>query len=46
METVIRIHNESEYNEILQQAVEVIEIARGNLTLSQKFCKFPIFDTL
>ena len=26
METVVRIHNESEYNEILQQAVAVIEI--------------------
>ena len=25
METVVRIHNESEYNEILQQAVAVIE---------------------
>ena len=30
METVVRIHNESEYNEILQQAVAVIETARGN----------------
>jgi hypothetical protein len=30
METVIRIHRESEYNEILQQAVAVIETARGN----------------
>ncbi len=40
METVIRIHNESKYNEILQQAVEVIETARGNLTLSQKYRKF------
>lgn len=24
METVVRIHNESEYNEILQQAVAVL----------------------
>ena len=30
METVVRIHNESEYNEILQQAVAVIENARSN----------------
>ena len=30
METIVRIHNESEYNEILQQAVAVIETARGN----------------
>lgn len=30
METVVSIHNESEYNEILQQAVAVIETARGN----------------
>lgn len=30
METVVRIHKESEYNEILQQAVAVIETARGN----------------
>lgn len=30
METVVRIHNESEYNEILQQAVAVIETARSN----------------
>lgn len=30
METVVRIHNESEYNEILQQAVAVIETARCN----------------
>lgn len=30
METAIHIHNESEYNEILQQAVAVIETARGN----------------
>ncbi len=30
METVVRIHNESEYNEILQQTVAVIETARGN----------------
>ena len=30
METAIHIHNESEYNEILQQAVAVIETARGS----------------
>lgn len=30
METVVRIHNESEYNEILRQAVAVIENARSN----------------
>ena len=30
METIVRIHNESEYNEILRQAVAVIETARGN----------------
>lgn len=30
METTIVIHNESEYNEILRQAVAVIETARGN----------------
>ena len=30
METIVRIHNESEYNEILQQTVAVIETARGN----------------
>ncbi len=30
METVVRIHNESEYNEILRQAVAVIETARSN----------------
>ena len=30
METVVRILNESEYNEILRQAVAVIETARGN----------------
>lgn len=29
METTIVIHNESEYNEILRQAVAVIETARG-----------------
>ena len=29
METVVSIHNESEYNEILRQAVAVIETARG-----------------
>ncbi len=29
MENVITLHNESEYNEILQQAVAVIEAARG-----------------
>lgn len=28
METIIAIHNESEYNEILRQAVAVIESAR------------------
>ena len=31
METVVRIHNESEYNEILRQAVAVIENARSNV---------------
>ena len=30
METAVCIHNESEYTEILQQAVAVIETARGN----------------
>ena len=30
METIVRIHNESEYNEILRQAVAVIENARSN----------------
>ena len=30
METVVRIHNESEYNEILRQAVAVIENAKSN----------------
>lgn len=30
METVVRIHNKSEYNEILRQAVAVIENARSN----------------
>ena len=30
METAVGIHNESEYNEILRQAVAVIETARGN----------------
>lgn len=30
METVVHIHHESEYREILQQAVAVIETARGN----------------
>ncbi len=30
METFVRIHNDSEYNELLQQAVAVIETARGN----------------
>ena len=30
METIVHIHSESEYNEILQQAVAVIETARGN----------------
>lgn len=30
METVVRIHSESEYNEILRQAVAVIETARSN----------------
>lgn len=30
MKTIARIHNESEYNEILRQAVAVIETARGN----------------
>ena len=30
MGTIVRIHNESEYNEILRQAVAVIETARGN----------------
>ena len=30
METIIAHHNESEYNEILRQAVTVIETARGN----------------
>lgn len=30
METIIAHHNESEYNEILRQAVAVIETARGN----------------
>lgn len=30
METIVRIHNESEYNEILRQAVAVIETARSN----------------
>lgn len=30
METIVGIHNESVYNEILQQAVAVIETARGN----------------
>lgn len=30
MESVVHIHNESEYNEILRQAVAVIETARGN----------------
>ena len=29
METIIAIHNESEYNEILRQAVAVIETARS-----------------
>lgn len=31
METVVRLHDESEYNEILQQAVAVIENAMVNL---------------
>lgn len=31
METVVRLHDESEYNEILQQAVAVIETAMVNL---------------
>ena len=31
METVVRLHDESEYNEILQQAVAVIETARCNV---------------
>ena len=30
METVVRIHSESEYNEILRQAVAVIEASRDN----------------
>ena len=30
METIVTFHTESEYNEILQQAVAVIEAARGN----------------
>ena len=30
METVVRIHSESEYNEILRQAVAVIETSRDN----------------
>lgn len=30
METIVRIHSESEYNEILRQAVAVIETARSN----------------
>ena len=29
METIVRIHSESEYNEILRQAVAVIEAARS-----------------
>lgn len=32
MGTVISIHNESEYNEMLRQAVAVIENARNNAT--------------
>lgn len=31
METIISIHNESEYNEILQQAVALIEISRSKV---------------
>lgn len=30
METIVHTHSDSEYNEILQQAVAVIETARGN----------------
>lgn len=30
METIVTIHNESEYNDILRQAVAVIETARNN----------------
>ena len=33
METIIAIHNESEYNEILRQAVAVIETAKSKAAL-------------
>lgn len=35
METIVRIQNESEYNEILQQTVAVIEAARFQVARSR-----------